>query len=150
MGTWVRVVGPPCPSPTPRRIRVQRDPLSLQKSGSRDRFATEGTGGRINRPGGRGADGPWLAAPKATKGRVEGMRNNPLRNAIWQLNTEKKQIGVYGGKFISWDVKSVQMSKFNHSFSSSLQSTFQTLHVFWNTNGNRMCFRFIVLFTVSL
>ena len=60
----------------------------------------KGTGGRINRPGGRGSR--WaLAEPKATKGRVEGMGNNPLRNAIWQLNTEKKQIGVYGGKFIS-------------------------------------------------
>lgn len=59
-----------------------------------------GTGGRINRPGGRGSR--WaLAEPKATKGRVEGMGNNPLRNAIWQLNTERKQIGVYCGKFIS-------------------------------------------------
>lgn len=68
----MRVAGPSCPSPTSRKITVQRDPLSLQKSSSRDQFVTE-EGGKereqeaesVGQVAG-GADGPWLS-PKLQK-----------------------------------------------------------------------------------
>jgi len=49
------------------------------------------TGGRVNRPGGVGnwwVGGDWA---KATKGRVSGKGNNPLRRPTWELIWKRKQ-----------------------------------------------------------
>ena len=92
------------------------------------------TGGRVNRPGGVGnwwVGGNWA---HATKGRVLGKGNNPLRRPTWELIWKRKQTeDSVAKKKKEREMMKVIRAKFQSTQSSiqSLWSTFMPCTVCW-------------------